>query len=213
MSMQISYAVPDSTTSVFLVIADRLPDELAHPSCDIPRLTTAVWHARDSPLDPRRVWAYANWDRRIPAPSAYHLMVSATAPVRNQPRAAQAARAYARSLAGKTRGVLIDWATRDIVLAAGRPERARFHLGGQWLGYDLHVYDERHAGLPELEPWEEPPPRWKACAAIRIQTRGLARFGLPELVIDGIDCEHRLTALNVLRALAQHLLNEHLGVD
>jgi hypothetical protein len=208
---EIVYDVPDSTTSTFLVVADRPPDGGGDPARDGVHVATGVWRAEDSPFDPHQVWAYVNWDQLLPPPSAYHLMVSAAAPVRRQPRSAQVARAYARLLAAKTEGVLIDWATRDIVLTATRPERARFHLGDQWLGFDLHVFDDRHTGVPEHGQQNQPARPEDACAAIRIKTRGLARFGVPELVINDVDCTHHLTALNVLRALAQHLLAEHWG--
>ncbi len=37
----------------------------------------------------------------------------------------------------------------------------------------------------------------------------LSGFGLPELVLDGVDCDSNLTALNVLRCVGQDLLVEH----
>ena len=101
-----------------------------------------------------------------------------------------------RSVAAQSGGLLIDWVTREIVLAASQPERASFHLGDQWLGFELHVHDERHQS-----------PSAEACAALRLQTRGLVRFGVPEIGIDRVDCGNRLVALNVLRALAQHLFS------
>jgi len=112
-------------------------------------------------------------------------------------------------LAAQTDGVLIDWATHEAVVAARRPERARFHLGDEWLSFEFVVYEDRHAEIAQREPWDDEPRADDACAANRIQTCGLARFGLPELEIDGVDCEHHLTAVNVLRTLAQHLLTEH----
>ena len=206
---EISYPVPATTTSLFLVIADQPGREHAGPQRDVAGLNITVWPAADSPLDPTRVWAYANWDGPLPPPSACHYLVSATAPTWTQPRSAQVARAYARRLAATAGGLLIVWMTRDVVLGAARPERAQVHLGDQWLGFDFHVYDDRHKGIPERDPWSEWPRPEDACVAIRLQTLGLARFGLPEVVIDGVDCAYRLPALNVLRAVGQRLLTEH----
>jgi hypothetical protein len=205
MTTKLSIAVPESTTSLFIVVSDKPIG--APPTTDT---TVCVWRAADSPFDLCSVWTYENWDDPVPPPSAYHIIVSKTANVREQPRAAQLTRATARSIATQADGLLIDWATRDVLLNTDRPERARFHLGNQWLGFDFHLYAERHDGIPEREPWSlDPPGPADACAANRITTRGLARFGLPELVLDDLDCEHHLVGTNVLRAAAQHLLALH----
>jgi hypothetical protein len=197
--------VPESTTSLFIVVADRPIDAPSTAEASV-----AVWRAADSPFDLGSVWSYENWDDPLPPPSAYHIIVSKTANIRQQPRAAQAARATARSLAAQVDGLLIDWGTRDLLVAVDRPERARFHLGNQWLGFDFHVYAERHEGIPEREPWNlDRPGLEDACAANRFTTRGLTRFGLPELVVDDLDCANHLVAMNVLRSVAQHLLTLH----
>lgn len=46
------------------------------------------------------------------------------------------------------------------------------------------------------------------CACLRITLLGLRRFGLPDLVIDGVPRVHDLPALNLLRAVAHRLLTD-----
>ena len=181
-----------TTTSLFLVVADQEPRHV-----DLGRhrfmAVSAVFRACGSPLDPREIRAYADWDGPDPPPSTYHAVLSAVAPANRQPRSAQITRAFARTMVAQSGGLLIDWVTREIVRRAY--PAALFDLGDQWLGFEHHVHDERHQS-----------PSAEACAALRLQTRGLVRFGLPEIGIDRVDCGNRLVALNVLRALAQHLL-------
>jgi hypothetical protein len=205
----IEYAVPQSTTSLYLVVADTVPTGHSTRAAEVAGVSSTVWRAEDSPFDLRRIWTYAHWRARLPPPSAYHIVLAATAPVHRQPWAAQIARACARSVAAKTRGLLVDWATREIVLVPTRPERASFHLGDQWLGFDLHVYDERHAGIPARSAWDDEPRPEDACGALRVQTSGTARFGIPELGVGDVDCGNCLVAQNVLRALTHHLLTDH----
>jgi hypothetical protein len=206
---EISYAVPAATTSLFLVVTDGPPAPASLSLPDGPGLTTVTWDAGSSPFDLARVLSDDCPARPLPSPSAFHTLVCASAQVRHLPRPAQVARAYARRLAVTGRGLLIDWLTGDLVLAPERAERDRFHLGDQWLGFDAHVYEERHRAIPPASSWPAAPPPEDACGALRFRTRGLTRFGLPELVIDGVDCDHRLTAVNVLRAVGQHLLAGH----
>ena len=71
-----------------------------------------------------------------------------------------------------TDGVLIDWAANDLLYSVDCPERQQFLLGDQWLGLDHHVYEERHVGIPEREPWSESHHRpLDACAANRHRSR------------------------------------------
>jgi hypothetical protein len=205
---EISYAVPAATTSLFLVVTDDPPAAVSLSVPDGPGLTTVTWDAGSSPFDLARVLSDDCPARPLPPPSAFHTLVCASAEVRHLPRPAQVARAYARRMAVAGRGLLIDWLTGDLVLAPERAERDRFHLGDQWIGFDAHVYEERHRAIPPADFRFTPPRPEDACGALRFQTRGLTRFGLPELVIDGVDCDHRLTAVNVLRAVGQHLLAE-----
>ena len=46
------------------------------------------------------------------------------------------------------------------------------------------------------------------CTCLRITLLGLRRFGLPDLVIDGVPRGHDLPALNLLRAVARRLLTD-----
>lgn len=47
------------------------------------------------------------------------------------------------------------------------------------------------------------------CSCVRLRTRGLRRFGLPEFQISDVACPHDLAALNVLRTTARRLLTDH----
>ncbi len=124
-----------TTTSLFLVVADQEPRHVDLAGIGS-WLVSAVFRACDSPLDPREIRAYADWDGPDPPPTTYHAVLSAVAPANRQPRSAQITRAFARTIAAQSGGLLIDWVTREIVLAASQPERASFHLGDQWLGFE-----------------------------------------------------------------------------
>ncbi|GGO83583.1 hypothetical protein [Nonomuraea cavernae] len=53
--------------------------------------------------------------------------------------------------------------------------------------------------------------RGGACGGLRVTSRGLRRFGLPEITLDGVACAHRLCAGNVLRMVAHRLVTDHLA--
>jgi hypothetical protein len=74
----------------------------------------------------------------------------------------------------------------------------------------MRVSDEAHARLRRRHPTLDLAQVDEPCGALGIETRGLTRFGLPELAMERVDCERGLTAVNVLRTLAQHLITDHL---
>ena len=150
-------------TVQFLIVADRVPSDLARA------VSWRVYRARDSPFDPREVWSTHIGPGRIRRRRPTMRCSAATPPAIDKPRWAQTTRAYARGVATQTDGLLIDWVAREIVLEHSRPERATFLLADQWLEFAHDVHEERHRSPPT-----------ESCAAIRHETRGLVRFGLPD---------------------------------
>jgi hypothetical protein len=202
----ISYPVPERTTSLFLILTDHDPDELP-PTPDAVAVTR--FDATGSPFDLADRWRHRDPDDPFPGSAKHHVVVSISARVQDQPLSAQLARAYARRVATVHDGELVDWLTGWEVGRPSRPERAEFRLSDDWLGFDDHIYSERHANIPNRDVIDRDWQPEDACAANRITTKGLSRFGLPEISINDVDCVCRLSATNVLRATAQHLLTEH----
>ncbi|QFG26340.1 hypothetical protein [Actinomadura sp. WMMB 499] len=219
----ITFPVPATTTSRFAVAADRVPHDLANL---LPRAPSGPYDAhiagrlgtpqlelsRDEPAsmrwNPLRVRAARPEERR--EERAFHdaaefAVVTATAPITDQPRASQVARAAARALADAVGGIAADLVTGHILAPGG--ERPRFVLADRWLGDVLPPF--RADGRCTAPDPEHDPEGVNGCSCVRLRTRGLRRFGLPELQIDGVACPHDLAALNVLRSAARRLVTDH----
>ncbi|MFB4312354.1 hypothetical protein [Actinomadura sp. GTD37] len=220
----ITFPVPATTTSRFAVASDTVPHDLAGL---LQRAASGPYHAHiagrlgSSQLrvaredlanlrwDPGGVRAAGPEDR--PAALAFNdasefAVVTAFAPVTDQPRSAQVARAAAYTIAEATGGVIADLVTGH-VLGPSTAERTRFVLADRWLGDVLPPFRANGrctAPDPGLDPEGV-----NGCACVRLRTRGLRRFGLPELQITDVACPHDLAALNVLRTTARRLLTEH----
>ncbi|GAA0367282.1 hypothetical protein GCM10009530_16460 [Microbispora corallina] len=216
--MKISYSVPAETTSVFVVAADRTPTELssivpwrmgrAHRRRAMDALGTSrleieayrqgrsPWRGTDLPAGPHEQV------RR----SRYHVVVSSTAPVTEQPEAAQAARAAARGVAEAYGGVIVDPLTAAVVdhCPDCPGERQEFRIGDDWLGWAVDVDESRSGAACD-------PLGAGVCTCLRVSSRGLSRFGLPEVVLDGGPCPHSLCAVSTLLPVAEHLLSGHLA--
>ncbi len=80
-------------------------------------------------------------------------------------------------------------------------------LADRWLGDVLPPF--RANGRCTAADPERDPEGINGCACVRLRTRGLRRFGLPELQITDVACPHDLAALNVLRTAARRLLTDH----
>ncbi|GAA3175109.1 hypothetical protein [Nonomuraea roseoviolacea] len=145
-------------------------------------------------------------ERRLLRRARQHLVVSSTAPPHQLPGSAQVARATARALARQCGGLVIDPLTGATVPSCDRcpDEPVVFRLADDWLGWDVQVHDD--ATCP---PWD--PADTAACDCLRVTSRGLRRFALPEITIDGAACAHTLCATNLLRTVARHLLADHLA--
>ncbi|TYK42814.1 hypothetical protein [Actinomadura decatromicini] len=220
----ITFPVPSTTTSRFVVAAERIPDDLAavlhrlpatpyqahvagrlgSPQLQLTReeLPTLRWdptHIKAARPEHRRAaHAFSN------APE--FAVVTAFAPITDQPRAVQVARAAANAIARAVDGVAADLVTGR-VLRTHAPERTRFVLADDWIDDVLPPFRANGrciAAEPELDPEGV-----NGCSCVQLRTRGLRRFGLPEVQIGDVACPHDLAALNVLRATARHLLTDH----
>jgi len=236
--MQISFAVPEVTTTRYLVTVDRAPDD---PSAVVP------WRI---PHPHRREAAAALGTDRLTIvwhpPS--HVAVASTAPPAAQPRAALVARAAARAIADAYDGVVTDAITGRIVAAdpAPSPAEGTLALTDDWLGWrvETRAAPPSHRRPPACAA---PPPGLRgdparsartrgpadraaapgagrgdearatggrACARgprWSVTTRGLCRFGLPELMLASDAWAPGRHPFDFLRAAAQRLLDDHLA--
>jgi hypothetical protein len=212
--MSITLSVPETVLSRFVVAADDVPkdpyamaraqvtgppgeeilDGLGTPLLRIRAVAAAdsIW--RD---DLAAVAAAADERDRLRS-AAGHLIIESETPAAGRPRLAQAVRAVARALAETTGGLLADLCTAQLVPPDRRVdgERDWFRVADGWLGIDCRINAD--AGMDSGPPTE--------CACLCLFTRGLARFGLPELVVDRVACAYDLAATNVMRGLAVRLL-------
>lgn len=127
--------------------------------------------------------------------ATHHVVLTAHAPPQAHPVAAQAARAVARALAFATAGVVYDARTACLTgpAARGDVEPEAFRLADDWLSAAI-ASGEPAGGLT---------------SGLEVSTRGLARFGLPELSAASVPAEQLLVAVSLLRGAAVHLLAGH----
>lgn len=215
--MTITFPLPPEVTSEFVVAIARtplpaeklLPWRMGRPfrraaldALGTPQLTITYVRA---PWRPKGV-NLTDEDRRALRRARHHVLVSSTAPPHAQPSSAQLARAAARAIAEDCDGIVIDPLAGTTVFSClgCEGERAEFRLGDDWLGWDVEVHDD--ATCP---PWD--PAETRACACLRVTSRGLQRFALPEITLDGAACAHNLCAITLLRTVAQRLMSDHLA--
>jgi hypothetical protein len=212
--MPITVPVPELVLSRYVVAADEVPKD---PYAMARAQTTGppgeeILDRLDTPLLGIRAVAAADsvWRRELEAVAAAgadrerletaagHVVIESETPRGQRPRLAQAVRAVARALAEATGGVLADLCTAQVVPRDRRVagERDWFCAADRWLGIDCLINAD--AGMDTERPTE--------CACLCLFTRGLRRFGLPELVIDQVACAYDLAATNVMRGLAVRLL-------
>ncbi|WP_149264493.1 hypothetical protein [Actinomadura sp. K4S16] len=219
----ITFPVPSTTTSRFAVAATSIPGDpapllrsaegpyqshiagrLGTPQLQVarealPALRWDPWHIKPSRPDDRRLARAFNDAEQF-------AVVTAFAPITDQPRAVQVARAAAYAIAEATGGILADLVTGH-VLTPSAQERTRFVLADRWLGDVLPPF-RANGRCTAADPGRDPE-GVNGCACVRLRTRGLRRFGLPELQITDVACPHDLAALNVLRTTARRLLTDH----
>ncbi|KAA9373506.1 hypothetical protein F5972_35385 [Microbispora cellulosiformans] len=257
--MRITYPVPAQTSSVFVVVTDRTPADLssvvpwrmgpahrrgAREALGTPRLALEAFRSARSPW---RRMDLGRDDLKQVRRARHHVVVTSTAPVEEQPEAAQVARAVARAVAEACRGTLYDPLVGGVIYHCAEcpGEREDFDLGDDWLGWRLSCADPE-AGCPRgADPGDgfggvpgdgpgvgagdgpgvgtgdgvcpgaggvegavgvDP----GGCACLVARSRGLWRFGLPEITLTGLACVHSLCAVTALRTAAEALLEGHL---
>lgn len=128
------------------------------------------------------------------------------APPHTLPGSLQTARAAARAIAEECAGLVIDPLAGITLPSCARcvGEPADFRLADDWLGWSVELHD--NATCP---PWD--PADTRACDCLRVTSKGLRRFALPEITLDGAACAHSLCAINLLRAVANRLIRDHLA--
>ncbi|MFF5261596.1 hypothetical protein ACFY4C_21840 [Actinomadura viridis] len=216
MSESISFTVPETTTSCFVVASDHAPDDLpvsalrplaapfaveAVERLGTPRLAVTSYPAAHSPwcLDHAAGTTdddIALEERALAA--GHHIGVTTALPSSDRPYGLQLARAAARSIAEHLDAVPVDLDTGQI-LCSRSGEASSFRLADDWLGVWLPPYrDDGRCKTSEDDV--------DACDCVELSTKGLTRFALPELRMTRVSCPHDLAALNVLRTTAQRLL-------
>ncbi|SDJ59215.1 hypothetical protein [Nonomuraea jiangxiensis] len=215
--MKIVLPLPGTLTSQFIVAMEHLtfdiesfvpwrvggPFRRAATSALATGALTVTHHP--TPWRPTGL-TFADEERRRLRRTSEHIVVSTTAPPHKLPATIQAARATARALARQCDGLLIDPLTGSSILTCGRcaGEPTDFHLKDDWLSWDVQVHDA--ATCP---PWD--PADTDVCDCLRVTSRGLHRFALPEITLDGAACAHNLCATNLLRTVAHRLTTDHLA--
>lgn len=128
-----------------------------------------------------------------------HIGVTCVLPAGDLPSGPHLARATAKAIAESLCGVPVDLATGRTLPATRSDRLDDFFLADDWLGTVLPPY--RNSGRCTADEDDI-----DGCACVALNTRGLGRFGLPELEITDVACPHDLAALNILRTTAQRLL-------
>ncbi|MEV4011709.1 hypothetical protein AB0J35_14505 [Nonomuraea angiospora] len=215
--MKIILPLPTTLTSLFIVATEHLPFDvdsfvpwrIAGPYRRAAITATGggsltVTH-HQTPWKPTAT-NLTDEERRRLRRTGQHVVVSTTAPPHKLPTSIQTARATARALARECDGLLIDPLTGTTILTCGRcaGEPTDFRLTDDWLSWDVQVHDA--ATCP---PWD--PSDMGVCDCLRVTSRGLRRFALPEITLDGAACAHNLCATNLLRTVAHRLVTDHLA--
>ncbi|MBO2462767.1 hypothetical protein [Actinomadura violacea] len=212
--MPITVTVPEETTTRFVVAADRTPDDIAaalrqglpgrlgaamFQRLGTPALMVAVHKAAVSPWDLRPVASTDPDDAERARRSDWHVGVTSVLPVADLPIGPHITRATAEALAESLGGVPVDLDIDQVVQPRSAPRPEDFALADGWTGAALPPY--RNAGRCTADEDEI-----DGCSCVGLTTRGLRRFGLPDLEITSVACPHDLAALNILRTAAQRLL-------
>ncbi|MEU0564301.1 hypothetical protein ABZ297_02745 [Nonomuraea sp. NPDC005983] len=215
--MKINLPLPALLTSLFVVAVERMPFDLgsflpwrvgrpyrqaAAAALGSPLLT--ITH-HGSPWKPAGL-DLSDDERGALRRTRQHLLVSSTAPPSELPGSAQLARATARALARECGGLVIDPLTGASVLSCDRRagEPTDFRLADDWLGWDVQAHGD--VACPQSGPADA-----AACDCLRVTSKGLGRFALPEITVDGAACAHTLCATNLLRTVAQRLVADQLA--
>lgn len=200
--MRIALALPRTLRCLFVVAVPRLPCpvESVVPWRVGPPYRRAATSAVGTPwlsvTHHRFPWTPGDLTltddaRRLLRRTRQHVVVTSTASPRTLPASAQVARAAARALAHTGGGLVIDPLTGTTVPLCGHcpDEPSGFRPADDWLGWDVRLH---------------------SAGGLRVTSRGLRRFALPEITLDGAACSHTLCATSLLGAVADRLLTGHL---
>lgn len=219
--MQITFAVPAKTTSCFVIAVDRAPTDLS---------SVVPWRMADPH---RREVAAALGSPRLSIAVHHpaHVIVSSTAPPSHQPRSALIARAAARAVAAEYGGVIDDPLTGNRITSDGiagdgtadgwitgdrnvgdpgcSAESPDFDLADHWLGWNIGGAPD--PACPHTDARSDRRARSADRAPLTVSTRGLRRFGMPEIMLEGDACAYGHRPFPFLLAVAERLLAEHLS--
>jgi hypothetical protein len=213
--------IPSSTACRYIVTTDRRIDrpeefilglltadsiaagpqsaDLLRQAIDAAELRIRSHVADDSPCQAELAYIAAPMDESDrPLSAAWHIVIDSETSPTQQPQRARLIRAAARALADATDGQLADPCTAQLI----RPvpgidgERDWFCPADGWVGIDCRINND--GGMDTAGPAE--------CECLCLFTRGLSRFGLPDLAVDRVPCDYDLAATNVMRGLAVRLL-------
>lgn len=217
---QLIINIPSSTTSRYVITTNRRIDRPEEFVLDLlatnttleaeqlasrlrqmintPEVRIRPHAADDSPYRAElpRLPAHQHEDTTRALAASWHIVIdSETSPAR-QPQRAQMVRALARRLADAVDGQLADLCTAEFVWQDpdNKAERGWFRAADAWLGIDCRIHPDARMDTSA------------ECECLCLFTRGLSRFGLPELLIDRVTCDYDLAATNALRGIAIQLL-------
>ncbi|NDU72811.1 hypothetical protein GWI34_09240 [Actinomadura sp. DSM 109109] len=212
--MRVTITVPEETTADFVIATDRNPGDLpaailrrfsgsfaaaVSERLGSPRLALAVHHTANSPWDLTGITGPDADDTERLHHATRHIGVRSILPAGDLPLGPHLARAAAKAVAESVCGVLADPVAGQVLPVVPFGRFDEFALADDWLGVALPPY--RNSGRCTADEDDI-----DGCGCVYLTTRGLCRFGLPELQITGVACPHDLAALNVLRTTAQRLL-------
>lgn len=212
--MRVTITVPEETTAGFVIATDREAGDLAATirrrlpvplgaaaagRLGSPRLLLACHPAGNSPWNLSEVTGADGDDVERARQAALHIGVTSVLPVGDLPSGPHLARATAKAISDSLCGVAVDLATGRTLSPTNDSRLDDFVLADDWLGTVLPPY--RNSGRCTADEDDI-----DGCTCVTLKTRGLHRFGLPELEIADVACPHDLAALNILRTTAQRLL-------
>ncbi|MGI5414896.1 hypothetical protein [Actinomadura luteofluorescens] len=212
--MRVTITVPEETTADFVIATDRNPGDLSaailrrfsgsfaaalSERLGSPRLSLACHPAASSPWDLSGLTGSDADDTERLRQATQHIGVTSILPAGDLPLGPHLARAAAKAIAESVSGVLVEPISGQVLPVVPFGRFDEFALADDWLGTSLPPY--RNSGRCTADEDDI-----DGCTCVYLTTRGLCRFGLPELQITGVACPHDLAALNVLRTAAQRLL-------
>ncbi|WP_067469592.1 hypothetical protein [Actinomadura macra] len=212
--MSITITVPEKITTGFVVTTDRVPDDIpsAIRQClpalfttpvterlGTPRLAISEHRADESQWDMGELTSTEEDDVRKARQAPWHISVVSVLPATDLPQGLHLARVATEALAESLCGVPVDMSTARVLPGNPFGHSETFVLADDWIGTSLPP--SRNAGRCPADADDI-----DGCACVDLSTRGLRRFGLPDLAITNVACSHDLAALNVLRTTAQRLL-------